>query len=62
MTGDRRPRRHFHDELQNLQARLMEMAGIVERAVAEGSEAVLGRDRSASKAIKKADNRIDALE
>ena len=62
MTIEHKPRRHFHDELQYLQARLMEMAGIVERIVAEASEAVLTRDPSAKKSIKRADDRIDSLE
>ena len=62
MTGEQKPRRHFHDELHTLQARLMEMAGLVERAVADAAQAVLDRDRSETKAIKKLDHRIDALE
>lgn len=62
MTADQRARRHFHDELQHLQTRLMEMAGIVERIVAESAEAVLSRDPSAKKSIRRADDRIDALE
>ena len=61
MTGQK-PRRHFHDELHTLQARLMEMAGLVESAVADGAQAVIDRDRSETKAIKKLDVRIDALE
>jgi phosphate transport system protein len=40
----------------------MEMAGIVERIVAEASDAVLTRDPSAKKSIKRADDRIDSLE
>ena len=62
MNADQRPRRHFHDELHLLQTRLMEMAGIVERIVAESADAVLTRDPSAKKSIKRADDRIDSLE
>jgi phosphate transport system protein len=62
MTGDQKPRRHFHEELHSLQALLMEMAGIVEQAVADGAQAVLERDRTAAKSIKRIDDRIDALE
>lgn len=62
MTPDQTPRRHFHDELHNLQTRLMEMAGIVERIVEEASDAVLARDGSVKKSIKQADDRVDSLE
>lgn len=62
MTGDQKPRRHFHDELQMLQARLMEMAGIVEELVADGARAVLDKDPTAAKRIKAIDDDVDALE
>jgi phosphate transport system protein len=62
MTAEPRRQRHFHEELQTLQARLMAMAGIVERVVAQAAQAVLDRDPSAAKRIKKEDDRIDALE
>lgn len=62
MIGDHKPPRHFHDELNALQNLLMEMAGLVERLVAQASEAVLNRDASMVKSIKRADDRIDALE
>lgn len=62
MTGDQRPRRHFHDELQMMQARLMEMAGIVEQLVAEGARAVQEKDATASKRMKRIDDDVDALE
>ncbi len=62
MIGDQKPLRHFHDELNALQNLLMEMAGLVERLVAQASEAVLHRDASQVKTIKRADDRIDALE
>ena len=62
MTEDQAPRRHFHDELDTLQERLMEMAGIVERLVGEAAEAVLGRDATVADLVKKADDRVDELE
>ena len=62
MTPDQKPRRHFHDELNRLQTRLMEMAGIVEGIVEEASEAALARDGSVKKSIQRADDRIDSLE
>lgn len=62
MTEDATPRRHFHDELDTLQERLMEMAGIVERLVREASEAVLARDATAADRVREADNRVDELE
>lgn len=62
MTPEQKPRRHFHDQLHDLQTRLMEMAGIVERIVNEASQAVLARDGSAKKSIQHADDRVDSLE
>lgn len=55
-------RRHFHDELDVLQKRLMEMAGIVEHLVARAVEAVLQRNGSAAAAIVADDSRVDELE
>lgn len=57
-----RSRRHFHDELDALQERLMEMAGIVERIVAEASRAVLDRDPSVAASVIRQDDRIDEIE
>lgn len=55
-------RRHFHDELDHLQGRLMEMAGLSEDLVQRAVAAFLDRDGGAMKAIKSDDRRIDALE
>ena len=62
MSEDRRGRRSFHDELDSLQGTLMEMAGIVERLVADASTAVLARDSKAAKRIRAEDHRVDELE
>jgi phosphate transport system protein len=56
------PRRHFHDDLDTLQERLVEMAGIVERVIRQASLAALERDPTAAETIKVADDRIDELE
>lgn len=62
MNMDQRPRRHFHDELDTLQKRLMEMAGIVERIVARSAQAVLARDASVAESVIEEDDRVDELE
>ena len=62
MNMEQRSRRHFHDELDTLQKRLMEMAGIVEQIVASAAEAVLQRDPTAAAEIIRRDDRIDELE
>jgi len=62
MTADRQGRRSFHDELESLQGTLLEMAGLVERLVAEASAAVLARDASAAEHIRADDHRVDELE
>lgn len=62
MTMEQKTRRHFHDELDTLQKRLLEMAGIVERIVARACQAVLKRDPSAAEAIMREDDRVDELE
>lgn len=62
MSPDQKPRRHFHDELDTLQKRLMEMAGIVERIVARAIEAVLDRDPVVAPAVMDEDDRVDELE
>lgn len=62
MNTSDRGRRSFHEELDALQSRLLEMAGLVERLVAEGAAAVLARDPSAAQRIKEEDDRVDALE
>lgn len=55
-------KRHFHHELDHLQARLMEMAGLVENLVARAVDAFLQRDMEAVKRIKIDDQRVDAIE
>jgi len=55
-------RRRFHEELEQLQARLMEMAGLSEDLLRRAVDAFLKRDGGALKSIKADDRRIDALE
>lgn len=62
MNTEQKARRHFHDELDTLQQRLMEMAGIVERTVARATRAVLDRDPTAAAAVIEEDGRVDDLE
>ncbi len=62
MNREQAPRRHFHDELDALQERLLEMAGLVETLIGQAVEAVGHRDSSVAKAVKKGDNRVDELE
>ena len=62
MNMDQKSRRHFHDELDTLQQRLMEMAGIVERLVARAAQAVLERDPTVAADIIQGDDRVDELE
>lgn len=62
MNADQQSRRHFHDELDRLQRRLLEMAGLVEDLVAQAANAVLGRDPTAAPSIIDVDDRIDELE
>lgn len=62
MNGQRQGRQSFHDELDALEGTLLEMAGLVERLVAEASEAVLVRDAAAAKRIRAEDHRVDELE
>lgn len=62
MNVDRKTRRHFHDELDALQERLLEMAGIVERLVSDASKAVLERDRSVAARAIETDHRVDEIE
>lgn len=62
MSPEQKSRRHFHDELDTLQKRLMEMAGIVEQIVARAAQAVLQRDPTAAAQIIQQDDRIDELE
>ncbi|MDH5589410.1 MAG: phosphate signaling complex protein PhoU [Gemmatimonadota bacterium] len=62
MSMEQRVRRHFHDELEVLQQRLLEMAGMVEESVAWAAQAVLDRDASVAPRVKATDIKVDALE
>lgn len=62
MSEERAPRRRFHDELEVLQERLLEMAGLVEQVIGEASQAVLTRDKSAAEKVATTDYRVDELE
>jgi phosphate transport system protein len=55
-------KRHFHEALDELQAKLMEMAGLAEDLVARAMKAFLERNGAALPEIKAEDRRIDALE
>ncbi len=55
-------RRHFHQELDLLQERLMTMAGMAEALVGEAFQAVEQKDRKAAKGIREKDRAIDDLE
>jgi phosphate transport system protein len=57
-----RTKSHFHEELDELQARVMEMAGLVEESVDRAVEAFLQRDTEAVKKIRAADRKVDAME
>ncbi len=61
MTDEKR-RRRFHDELDILQERLLEMAGIVEEVIQRAAQAVLDRDASVAEEIIEIDDRVDELE
>jgi len=62
MMPDQFRRTHFHEELDSLQNRLLEMAGLVEEIVKVGVEAFLSRDADAVDWAKREDDRIDELE
>ena len=62
MSAESTGRRRFHDELDTLQDRLMQMAGLVEDLIDEATKAVSDRDPSAAELVKTKDDRIDELE
>ncbi len=62
MNEEHAPRRRFHDELDVLQERLLEMAGLVEKVISEASTAVLARDGTVAERISASDYRVDELE
>src|SRR5688500_19570987 len=57
-----RRRRHFQDEMDGLQDRLLEMAGIVEELVRVAVDALERRDPKPAEWAKAEDDRIDQLE
>lgn len=60
MTGA--PHRHFHDELERLKHRLLEMSGKAEEAMQRAVRSVLERDIATSEEVVSDDHAIDALE
>ncbi|TFH66701.1 MAG: phosphate signaling complex protein PhoU [Gemmatimonadales bacterium] len=56
------PRRHFHDELKDLQATLLRMSSEAEAAVSLAVEALLARDRTKAEEVIAGDWDIDRLE
>jgi phosphate transport system protein len=62
LPEQQRRRRHFHDELDALQDRLLEMAGIVEEVVRVSIHSLEKRDPKPAEWCKAEDDRIDALE
>jgi phosphate transport system protein len=62
MTDEQGRRRRFHEELDTLQERLLEMAGIVEKLIQQATEAVLERDPAIAADVTETDDRVDELE
>ncbi|MSR35846.1 MAG: phosphate signaling complex protein PhoU [Gemmatimonadetes bacterium] len=62
LPEQQRRRRHFHDELDGLQDKLLEMAGIVEELVRVSVHALERRDPKSAEWCKAEDDRIDDLE
>jgi len=62
LSSDKKTRRHFHDDLDLLQQRLLEMAGLVETSLATATTAVLQRDPDQADTLADLDRRIDELE
>lgn len=60
MTQERR--RHFHESLDQLQGRLLEMAGHAEELVRKAGEALLTRNVVLAKEVRKGDHLVDDLE
>jgi phosphate transport system protein len=54
--------RHFHEELDTLKQRLLDMSGKAEAMLALSIDALMARDEGLAEAVLKADNEIDALE
>ena len=62
MNGSAQTQRHFHNELDRLQERIMKMAGMAEEAVERAIRAVHDKDRSVAKEIRARDVEIDDIE
>ncbi len=62
LPEQQRRRRHFHDELDALQDKLLEMAGIVEELVRVSVQALERRDPKPSAWVEAQDDRVDELE
>ncbi len=62
MNTPQQARRPFHEELDALQARLLEMAGLVEGLVARATKAVLDRDPSVAAQVSAEDDQVDEFE
>ena len=60
MTGA--PHRHFHDDLERLKHRLLEMSGKAEDAMQRAVRSVLERDADASDQVVEDDHDVDQLE
>ena len=56
------PKRHFRGQLDTLQDRLLEMAGLAEELVHDAVRAVLDRDAAVWQDVKARDDQIDSLE
>ncbi len=54
--------RHFHDELENLQSRLIGMSSLAEELVGTAVEALLERDTAKAQAVILGDREVDAIE
>lgn len=57
-----RPKRHFHDELDGLQERLMTMAHKAEAMVEMAVVAVEEKDRAVARVVRERDREVDTLE
>ena len=55
-------KRHFHERLDDLQARLLEMAGEAEDLLGRAVEALVARSRSGLEEVRDGDAVVDALE
>lgn len=56
------PQRHFHEELDQLKARLVRMAGMAEEAVKTAVQSLLERDVAKARSVIERDTEIDELE